>query len=560
MNFAGAAVAVLVVSCQLSVVSSEREIGAPGTGIRNPNPSPSQTSSLKPKAYSLPQASSPHTRAERTDYLETSRYADVVEFLETVAASSSRIHLTHFGYTYEGRSLPLAVFGDVKDATAQSVKASGKTRVFVMGNIHAGEVCGKEALLMLLRDLAQNKHSDWASSMTVLAAPIYNADGNERVRLDNRRGQNGPVAGMGQRPNAQGLDLNRDHIKLESPEARSLVRLLNEYDPHLVIDLHTTNGTRHAYHLTYAAPLHPNTHPAIIDLLRGQLLPEVTRRIRQRTGWEFYYYGNVPRGGRAERGWYTYDHRPRFNSNYVGLRNRLGILSEAYSYASFRERVLASLHFVEEILGWTHRNGSALQEAVRLADAQAWSGQSLGLRAQLKRSAQPVEILMGEVERGSNPYSGRPLLKRLDVRRPESMPEFGAFQATVSQAVPAAYLIPDQLNAVLDLLRAHGIQLRQLDREQTLDVERFRLESSSQAEREFQGHRERTLAGSYQKSRQTVPAGSWIASTSQPLGRLLFTLLEPLSDDGLVNWNLFDAALEGQQIFPVWRTFSPIQP
>ncbi len=516
-------------------------------------------SSQREKPSASPASSLPQTRPERTDYLETSRYADVVDFLQALAPLSSRLHLTHFGYTFEGRRLPLAVFGNLQDASAQSVKASGKTRVLVIGNIHAGEVCGKEASLMLLRDLVQGKHEDWASSLTVLAAPIYNADGNERVRLDNRRGQNGPLAGMGQRANAQGLDLNRDHIKLESPEARSLVRLLNHYDPHLVIDLHTTNGTRHAYHLTYAAPLHPNTHPAIVDLLRGRLLPAVTRRIRDKTGWDFYYYGNVPRSERAERGWYTYDHRPRFNTNYVGLRNRLGILSEAYSYAPFRERVLATLRFVQEILDWTHRNGAAVQEAVRRADAQAWQGQSLALGAQLKRSAQPVEILMGAVERGSNPYSGRPLLKRLDVRRPESMPEFGTFQATVSQRVPEAYLIPEQLSAVLELLRSHGIRLRRFEQDRTLKVERFRIQSSSQAGREYQGHRQRTLAGSYEESLQTVPAGTWIAQTSQPLGRLLFTLVEPLSDDGLVNWNVFDPALEGQQFFPVWRTFGRVQ-
>ena len=177
------------------------------------------------------------TRAERTDYVETSRYEDVVDFVTTVAAASPLIHATTFGYTFEGRAMPLVIVGEVPEPSAAGVHATGKTRVFIQANIHAGEVCGKEAVQMLLRDIARGEHREWLKSVVLIIAPIYNADGNERVLLTNRRGQHGPVAGMGQRPNAQGYDLNRDHMKLDSPEARSLVRLMNEYDPHVGIDM-----------------------------------------------------------------------------------------------------------------------------------------------------------------------------------------------------------------------------------------------------------------------------------------------------------------------------------
>ena len=188
--------------------------------------------------------------------------------------------------------------GDVADPSPASVRATGKTVVYLQGNIHAGEVCGKEALQMLLRDLLAGRHGAWHESMVLLVAPIYNADGNERVTLSNRGRQHGPFGGMGQRPNAQGYDLNRDHMKIESPEARSVARLFTEYDPHVAVDLHTTNGTQHGYHLTYSPPLHPNTPPAIDEFLRGGLLPHVTNEIRDKHGWEYYYYGNASaRGG-----------------------------------------------------------------------------------------------------------------------------------------------------------------------------------------------------------------------------------------------------------------------
>ena len=196
------------------------------------------------------------TRAERTGYRETTAYHEVVQLVERAAALSDRVHATSFGTTVEGRPLPLVVVGDVPDARPASVMSAGRIRIWLQANIHGGEVCGKEALLMLLRALVNGRHAEWRSSLILLISPIYNADGNERMALDNRPYQLGPVGGMGTRRNVQGLDLNRDHMKLESPEARALVRAYTDYDPHVVIDLHTTNGTQHAYHLTYAPPLH----------------------------------------------------------------------------------------------------------------------------------------------------------------------------------------------------------------------------------------------------------------------------------------------------------------
>nr|MBA3639243.1 hypothetical protein [Acidobacteriota bacterium] len=222
------------------------------------------------------------TQPESTNFQETSRYQEVVDFMEAVAkAAPEKVLLTTFGETNEKRALPLAVIGAAA-TTPAAVRQTGKIRVYIQGNIHGGEVEGKESAQMLIREFAQGKHEDWLQTMVFLIAPIYNADGNERFALNNRGPQHGPMGGQGQRPNAQGLDLNRDHMKLDSPEGRAVVKLMNDYDPHVSMDLHTTNGTRHAYYLTYAPPLNQATDPAIISLLREEWLPWVTRTIRSK--------------------------------------------------------------------------------------------------------------------------------------------------------------------------------------------------------------------------------------------------------------------------------------
>ncbi|MCY3676429.1 MAG: M14 family metallopeptidase [Gemmatimonadetes bacterium] len=504
------------------------------------------------------------TRAERTGYRETSSYADVVDFLERAAAASPSVHYTTYGFTNEGRALPLAVVGDIADPSPAAVRASGKTVVYLQGNIHAGEVCGKEALQMLLRDLLAGQHSEWRESLVLLIAPIYNADGNERVTLTNRGRQHGPIGGMGQRPNAQGYDLNRDHMKLESPEARSVARLLSEYDPQVSVDLHTTNGTRHAYHLTYSPPLHPNTPAGIDDFLRGGLLPQVTESILQKYGWHFYYYGNAFAPGGGERGWYTFDHRPRFNNNYIGLRNRIAILSEAYSYATFEERVLATLYFVEEILDYVHEHADEVRQIVADADAASVVGESLALRAAPERSPAPVDILMGAVVEEAHPLTGLPLLLRADTQYVEPMYEYGTFAPTLTERVPAAYLVPADLEDILVRLAAHGIELEPAAGAEgaasaaavaptPVDAEAFRIDSVRTAERPFQGRNEQTLFGRYEMTQVTPAPGDMWARADQPLGRLLFSLLEPQSDDGFANWGFLADRLEAGGTYPIVR-------
>ncbi len=493
------------------------------------------------------------TRAERTNYEETSRYEDVITFVETVSGTSPQIHATSFGYTFEGRSLPLVVVGDVSDATPDAVLATGKTRVFIQANIHAGEVCGKEAMQMMLRDLAGGAHADWLESLVLLVAPIYNADGNERIKLTNRPRQHGPVAGMGQRPNAQGYDLNRDHMKLDSPEARSLVGLFNAYDPHVVIDLHTTNGTRHGYHITYSPPLHPNTDPRIDQFLRQEWLPAAGQYLADNTGWASFYYGNAGRRGSDVRQWRTFDHRPRFNNNYTGLRNRFAILSEAYSYATFEERVIATLRFVEGAVQFAAQHSDKIQEIVNTVDAFNLSGTELALNAAPHNSGQ-VEILMGEVSEVRNPYSGQLMLERKDVAMGEMMADFGSFTPSETETVPDIYYIPASAQRVLHKLEDHGIEVVRLNQEITLSVEEFLIDSTTVANREFQQHRERTLFGAYHRIEHSFPVGSFAVHTNQPLGRLIFYLLEPRSDDGLLNWNVLDPSVEHASVYPIRRS------
>ncbi len=515
----------------------------------------------------------PLTRAEASGYTETSRYDDVAAFLRAMDAASPEIHLTTYGHTFEGRPMLLAVVG-AHGASAKEVLATGKTRVFMQANIHAGEVEGKEAALMLLRSVARGERTAWLDEAVLLIAPLYNADGNERVNVRNRGAQHGPVGGMGQRHNAQDLDLNRDATKLETPEARSLARLLTQYDPHVAIDMHTTDGSSHGYYLTYEVPGSPNTAPEITRMLREDLLPAVTRNVKQKHGWDLFYYGGPTREGELAWAGDGDLYKPRYTHTYFGIRNRFGILSEAYSYATFQDRIQATYWFVEEIVDFVVAHGPAIRAATAAADAESIIGTQQAVRGELARRFEATEIVLADVAEERNPYvPDRPMRRRVNgSERRTTMPVDDRIVATETSLAPRAYVLPaaepndapaKRMRAsVIDRLEAHGIRYFTTQVEQTLAGERFRIETSTQEEELFQlTHKLRTLTGEWEPSAQTLPAGALVVPMDQPLARLAFVLLDPRSDDGLMAWNILDPVLgatPAPEFYPLLRTMAEV--
>lgn len=236
------------------------------------------------------------SRAESSNYEETSRHEDVLRFFNELQQRSPLLRQQIFGRTQEGRALPLVILSDPPVAQPREARASGKPVIFVMANIHAGEVEGKEAVQHLARRILTGDLHPLLDKLIILIAPDYNADGNEQISTTHRTAQNGPIGGVGIRENAMGLDLNRDYMKMEAPETRALIGLFNTWDPHLTVDLHTTDGSYHGYHLTYSIPLNPTADTNILSYSRDKMMPALTQAMSQ-AGFRTYYYGNF--SGRA---------------------------------------------------------------------------------------------------------------------------------------------------------------------------------------------------------------------------------------------------------------------
>jgi hypothetical protein len=513
------------------------------------------------------------SRAEISNYEETSSYADIQRVITGLTASSPLVHTESFGKTEEGRELPLLVISEPKVTTPEAARKLGRPLVFVQANIHSGEVEGKEAVIALARRLTSGDLRPLTRQLVILIAPNYNADGNEKVSVQNRSAQYGPVAGVGTRENSKGLDLNRDYMKLDSLEARALVGLMNKWDPHVLVDLHTTNGSYHANHLTYSPILNPNADARLIEFTRERMLAPIRAAMLKKHNWRTYYYGNfAPEdgGGRessrvdpANPGnvtWRTFDHRPRFGNNYAGLRNRIAILSEAYSYLDFKGRIDVTEDFVDEIWKSVAANAKQIMTLTAQADRQFTAPPNakpveLGVEFQIRALPETVGIFVGDVRKVVNPRSGKEMLAMTDMAVPVAMKDYGVFAATRSAVMPKGWLIPTnpRLAAAVERLRFHGLKVEEIAAAAQVSVERFTIADYTRAERVFQGRREARLKGTFDNAQLSITPGALFVPADQPLARLAFYLLEPESDDGLVTWNVIEEGLAAGETYPIYR-------
>ncbi len=489
------------------------------------------------------------TVAERSDWRATSTHAEVGELVLRLAAHSPWIHVEEAGKTFEKKVLLIMVIADPPVRTPAEV--GDRLVAFAWAGIHSGEVCGKPATLMLARELVTTKDHPLLKNLVIIFLPLLNADGNDRMSPDNRRGQLGPILGMGTRANAMGLNINRDFTKLDTPAAQAVMRVLNRWDPAIAMELHTTNGSRHRYTLTYDGQRHPACDNELRKLTRYELLPWVTKAMRENTGYDTSVYGNF-RGNR----WIIDDALPRYSTHSVGMRHHISILSEAYSYAPYKDRVLGTREFVRHCFQFVAENKGAVrqvrerakQRTIDLGNRPA-ADNLIALRRQPKFGKEPIEILGYEN-----------LHHRGDAGKPTTYTLFynDLSEPTLSVTRPFGYLVPKRLTEIHRRLNLHGISVEALEEDLEVEVEVYRVDELKRAQQEYEGHHLVTLEVTPRIEMRTIEAGTPIVRTGQPLGTLAAYLLEPQSEDGFCAWNFLDGELAVGKDIPILRFPIPV--
>jgi hypothetical protein len=544
----------------------------------------------------------PMTRAEATDYRETTRSAEVLTFIDELCAATPLAKRLSLGTSSQGQDIAAIVLSDRECFTPELAQKQKKCIVMVEANIHAGEVEGKESLLALARDLTLTSLGRNILNRTCLVlVPNFNPDGNDIISPENRKldlahleGQDGPELGVGIRYNGEGYNLNRDSMKQEAPETRAMAHFYQEWWPHLFIDCHTTDGSLHAFDLTFDTSRGNEALFAPVRSFARSMLERVSKSVETKHDFTSFWYGNFVKENDPFTGWHTYPALPRFGSHYRGLLGRLDVLLETYSYLPFPKRcevmrawLLELFRFAalkrEPILKLLQTERKRLETRAIVFDPSLRMAINHGVARQTEDQTlvfeYPAYALRGDSAKILSFDMESLATRRYPGRRSKTykIPHMRSFIPTEEVTIPIGYFAPAHLS---EKLKQHGLHFSSVAPGSLHRAERYKIlqlektfspdvatnvtqpgESEVPLSQKPEPKRfETVLSVRAERCDFTVSEGMIWIPVAQRAGTLAVYLLEPHADDGLTRWQFLDDDLKVGAYYPVVRVLEHQQP
>ncbi|WP_411834740.1 M14 family metallopeptidase [Pseudoxanthomonas mexicana] len=492
------------------------------------------------------------TVSERSGFTRTGRYDEVGALCEAfVKAYPKAVRCLSFGTTPEGQPMRMLVASTSGALTADQARRRGLPVVLAQGGIHAGEIDGKDAGFLLLRELLEGKAAPGALDKLVwVFVPVFNVDGHERFGAWNRPNQRGPEE-MGWRTTAQNLNLNRDYVKADAPEMQAMLRLVGEWDPLVYVDLHATNGAQFEHDISIQVePIHAGDEAlrtvgrdlrdgVIADLAQGGALP-------------LPFYPSFVKYDDPSSGFEDGVPPPRFSHGYFQLRNRIAMLVETHSWKTYPVRVGLTRDTLVSVLRRTAEHGAQWLQAAQAADARAGelAGREVPQAWAASARARTIDFRGYAYTRTPSEVSGA-LMTRYDENVPQiwKVPLRDDLRPSVQVAAPrAGYVVPSAHAAwVGEKLRLHGVQFRRIAAQPDAAVQAFRADGADFAARSVEGRQRIDARGQWRAETRDIAEGSLFVPIAQPRARLAMALLEPAAPDSLLAWGGFNNAFESKE-------------
>ncbi len=496
------------------------------------------------------------TRFEISGYLETETYSETMEYFGKLAKHSQYAELKTFGKSPQGRDLKVLIVASGEEFTPGKAKSSGKAIILIQNGIHSGEIEGKDASMILLRELlVENENTEWLDNVILLVIPIFNVDGHERRSKYNRINQNGP-AEMGWRVTAQNLNLNRDYTKADAPEMKALLKLFSDWLPDFYIDTHTTDGADYQYTITYDIVTAPFVSPESRKWIERKFKPFINKKVESDGFLIGPYVGFVE--GNPKKGIRSWVASPRFSQGYAAVQNRPGLLIETHMLKPYKDRVFATYSLLKAVIDFTSGESRILRELNILADEftkQHYVNQ---------RNAYPLSFKMDMNNftkfefKGFKSYydsswiAGRPLIKYSHEKENFVTEFYNKPVVQDSVFLPEYYLIPKEWSEIVPLIKLHGIEVDTMKNGAPVNVEIYKFKEVVFPEFPYEGRFSPNFQYDVFKKRINIPAGTFVVSTNQRNAGLIAHLLEPKSRDSFLKWGFFNIIFERKEYFELY--------
>ncbi|MCD2516850.1 peptidase M14 [Massilia sp. G4R7] len=506
-----------------------------------------------PLSHSAHAAPDLTTVSERSGFTATGRYEEVVKLCGAFQkAYPKQVKCIEFGRTPEGRPMLALVVNGKGVFTPQAAQKANLPVTLIQGGIHAGEIDGKDAGFLAVREILDGKLASGVLDKQVLVfVPVFNVDGHERFSKNNRPNQRGPVE-MGWRTTAQNFNLNRDYVKADAPEMQAMLKLVNAWDPLTYVDLHVTDGAMFQHDVSIQVePVYsgdPEFRKAGLALRTG-----VIADISKQGSTPQSYYMSFAKTDDPMSGFVDSVSDPRFSTGYFQLRNRMALLVETHSWKDYPTRVRVTHNTFISIMEQVAKNGATWQAAARAADARAskLAGGEVALSYRTTDKTTMVDFNGYEFTRTQSDISGM-LMTRYDESKPQvwRVPLRDEVVADKVVAAPrAGYIVPAAYaDIVANKLALHGISFQKIAKPLAdVQAETFRADKATFGATSFESHQRLTVEGNWKPEARPVLAGSLYVPVNQPKARLVVAMLEPQAPDSLLAWGFFNNAYERKE-------------
>lgn len=496
---------------------------------------------------------------EKTDFKTTSTQSQVKSFFEELQKQTDRLKIVDLGKTPQGRQFFYVVLNAEKHFMPEEAKPSGDMIIFIIANIHAGEVEGKEAVQILARDIVEDSQWELIRGCTLVILPNFNPDGNDAISRDNRKleldkleGQVNPEGGVGTRYTGQGINLNRDYAKVEAPEMRAMLKeIYYKWWPHFTVDCHTTDGSIHGYDITYGTGMHPGTPPVLSGFMARTFFPDLSASLKPKHILS-YYYGNFKSEDKRSDGWFSYSPLVRYGSNYRGITGRCDVLAETYSYIPFKDRVRVMLEFLRQTILTARKNRDSLMQVLAESYSSVTSTHDIPIRASKnpELSAEGVEIIVREAKQVGDQ------VERSEQVKPYRANYYATFVPEKVIELPAAYLIKsfEGIDRVAEILKTHNFTFEFVKNKTEARGIAFKVESVIEVPSPDHGNGPRNefeVKTTENEVDISCEEGDIVVTTPFQQNILLANLLEPEADDGLVRWGKIPVKMN--ELLPIHR-------
>lgn len=496
------------------------------------------------QSLSLIQQAGPLTTDfELSDGYISPDYNNTMAFVERlVAANPTQFKSQIIGYSNSKRAIKMVVASEQGFFDADQLANSTKPTVLVQAGIHAGEIDGKDAMFMLLRDIATGKRRDILKKVNILFIPILNVDGHERSGHFNRINQRGPSK-MGFRTNANNLNLNRDFTKLDTPEVKSVLKVINDYNPNLYVDVHVTDGADYQYDVTYGYnPVFASESPAISAALDQYFKPVIDEKLASQghIPGPLVFVMNKRNFKEGLAGWVA---TPRFSNGWGDLKSLPTILVENHSLKPYKQRVLGTYVFIDGAIDALSNHSHELANAVK--KEQAFVPKELIVQRGYSKT--PVEIEFKGIRYTSkmSTLSGQTEVQYIGEKEDyTNLPVYWQKDVQKRVEVPKAFFIPPVYTDLIEKLSLHGVSVNKLVGENTQPLKQAKIDKYSFAKSPFEGRFRVTATFDYKPAINVNLDGWFEVTTQQKAGELAVHLLHPEAPDSFFAWGEFNTAFQ----------------